>query len=87
MIAGMTSRKIAVSLPASQVAEAKAAVADGRAPSVSAYIARALSSQIEREGLRAYVDDLIAEYGAPDSDAYAWADVQLSRATGHPRAE
>jgi len=37
MMSGMTSTKIAVSLPSELVAQAKRAVADGRSPSVSAY--------------------------------------------------
>jgi Arc/MetJ-type ribon-helix-helix transcriptional regulator len=73
--------KIAVTLPEELVAEAKRAVDTGRATSVSAYVAAALAAQHERQGLRAYVDALIAEHGKPSKDDYAWADDQVRKAT------
>lgn len=72
--------KIAVSLPAEQVEAARRAVAEGRAPNVSAYIAGALA-RAEREGaLAELLDDLDRELGEPGLDAQAWADAQLRRA-------
>lgn len=79
MMGGMTTRKIAITLPAAQVDAARRAVAEGRARSVSAYIAAAVDAQTERQGLRAYVDELIAEHGRPSAEDYAWADQQLAR--------
>lgn len=73
----MTTRKIAITLPEEQVAEAKRAVTEGRARSVSAYVAEAIAARAERDGLRAYVDALIDEHGAPTPQDYAWADAQL----------
>jgi antitoxin ParD1/3/4 len=72
-------RKIAITLPEEQVAEAKRAVTAGQARSVSAYIAEAVAARAERQGLQAYVDALIAEHGTPTSEDYAWADAQLDR--------
>ncbi|HVA61463.1 MAG TPA: hypothetical protein VNG13_13145 [Mycobacteriales bacterium] len=83
----MTMAKIAVTLPEEQVEEAKRAVAEGRARSVSAYVAEALTSHGERLGLRAYVDALIAEHGKPSKQDYAWADEQLTRTKRRRRAE
>ncbi|MHB8452375.1 MAG: hypothetical protein ACYDAQ_18280 [Mycobacteriales bacterium] len=83
----MTMTKIAVSLPEEQVAAAKRAVAAGQARSVSAYVAEALASNSERQGLRAYVDSLIAEHGRPTAQDYAWADEQLPRTSRRRRAE
>lgn len=77
MMNSMTTRKIAITLPEEQVLEAKRAVTEGRARSVSAYIAEAVAARAKRHGLRAYVDALIAEHGKPTSDDYAWADAQL----------
>lgn len=77
-MSGVTTTKITVSLPADQVAEARRAVADGRASSVSAWVSKALSSQNERQGLRAYLKALIAEYGPPNKGDYRWADDQIS---------
>lgn len=76
----MTTRKVAITLPEEQVVEAKRAVAEGRARSVSAYVAAAIAARVEHDGLRAYVDALIAEHGKPSSEDYAWADAQLDSA-------
>jgi Arc/MetJ-type ribon-helix-helix transcriptional regulator len=65
MISGMTSTKIAVSLPAGLVEQAKRAVADGRSPSVSAYVARALKEQTKLDDLASLLDDMLAETGGP----------------------
>lgn len=80
MMSGMTTRKIAITLPEEQVVEAKRAVTEGRARSVSAYVAEAIAARAERHGLLAYVDALIAEHGEPTSEDYAWADAQLDSA-------
>lgn len=77
MLTGMTTRKIAITLPEEQVLEAKRAVTEGRARSVSAYVSDAVAARAERQGLQAYVDALIAEHGEPASEHYAWADAQL----------
>lgn len=64
--AGMTA-KIAVSLPDELVAEARAAVESGRVASVSAYVAEAMAEKSRRRTLAEVLDDLDAEFGAPDS--------------------
>jgi Arc/MetJ-type ribon-helix-helix transcriptional regulator len=70
MMFGMTVRsKIAVSLPSSLVEEAKAAVAQGRAPSVSAYVERALEERVKLDALGTWLDELLAETGGPLTDA------------------
>lgn len=65
MIAGMTSTKIAVSLPTELVAQAQRAVAEGRAASVSGYFARALEEQAKLDDLASLLDDMLAETGGP----------------------
>lgn len=65
MIAGMTSTKIAVSLPTELVAQAQRAVAEGRAASVSGYVARALEEQAKLDDLASLLDDMLAETGGP----------------------
>ena len=65
---GMTT-KIAVSLPDHLVEEARAAVAGGRAASVSAYVAEALAEKSRRRTLSDVLDEMDAELGAPDSTA------------------
>jgi antitoxin ParD1/3/4 len=65
MIVGMTRSKIAVSLPTQLVEQAQRAVADGRAPSVSAYVARALQEQAKLDDLASMLDEMLAETGGP----------------------
>jgi Arc/MetJ-type ribon-helix-helix transcriptional regulator len=76
---GMTVAKIAISLAQHQLAAAQDAVREGRAPSVSAYIGRAIERHLEAESLEALVRDLIAEHGAPTSKDRAWAKRVLKR--------
>jgi Arc/MetJ-type ribon-helix-helix transcriptional regulator len=65
MIAGMTTAKIAVSLPVRLVAQAKQAVAEGRASSVSAYVAEALEEQSKLDDLSSLLDEMLHETGGP----------------------
>jgi Arc/MetJ-type ribon-helix-helix transcriptional regulator len=73
---GMT-KKIAVSLPDELVAAANRAVTDGRAASVSAYVASALARQVREDDLAVLVADMRAEQGPPTAEDYAWADAVL----------
>ena len=65
MTVGMTSTKIAVSLPAELVEQAKRAVAEGRSASVSAYVARALEEQTKLDDLALLLDEMLADSGGP----------------------
>jgi Arc/MetJ-type ribon-helix-helix transcriptional regulator len=65
MIDGMTKTKIAVSLPAELVAQANEAVAEGRASSVSAYVAAALEEKAKLDDLASLLDEMLAETGGP----------------------
>ncbi len=69
----MTKTKIAVTLPPQHVRAAKKAVAEGRAVSVSAYVAQALARQAQEDGLIQLVAVMRAEDGPPTDDDYAWA--------------
>jgi len=80
MMSGMTSTKIAVSLPSELVAQAKRAVADGRSPSVSAYVARALEEQAKLDDLALLLEEMLAESGGPLTAAERKAaDLALGR--------
>ena len=73
-----TARKIAVSLRPELVEHANRAVAEGRAPSVSAYVADAIESVIRREALAEAIADYEAEFGeitASELEATAIAGV------------
>ncbi len=65
--------KIAISLPDEQVSAARRAVADGRAPSVSAYISQSLTERGDYEDLSALLADMQAEAGPPSDDDRRWA--------------
>ena len=73
MIEGMTRQKIAITLPEEQVAAARRAVAEGRSPSVSAYISQALARRDADEELAEAVAEIYAEGGQPTAADRAWA--------------
>jgi Arc/MetJ-type ribon-helix-helix transcriptional regulator len=74
--------KIAVSLPDELVEAARAAVRDGRAASVSAYVADALREKSGRYTLADVLDQLDAELGPPGPEADAWAKREADRVLG-----
>lgn len=82
--------KITVSLPQQQVEQVRGAVARGEAASVSGYIAAVLGEALARpdpeqdeNSLAELVAELIAEYGEPSAEAYAWADAALALSDPH----
>jgi len=69
MIIGMTRRdKIAVTLPRDLVAAARTAVADGRAASVSAYVAEAMRQRAQQDDLDAQLEAMLERSGGPMTD-------------------
>jgi Arc/MetJ-type ribon-helix-helix transcriptional regulator len=71
-----------VSLPDELVEAARAAVRDGRAASVSAYVADALREKSGRYTLADVLDRLDAELGPPGPEADAWAKREADRVLG-----
>lgn len=69
--------KIAISLPDDLVEIAKKAVAEGRAASVSAFVAEAMSDRQHADSLAALVADIVREDGDPSPEDYVWADRAL----------
>lgn len=65
MINGMTMTKIAVSLPAELVEQARRAVTEGRASSVSAYVANALEEKAKLDDLSSLLEEMLAATGGP----------------------
>jgi hypothetical protein len=65
MVRGMTTTKIAVSLPSGLVQRARHAVRSGRSPSVRAYIALAVQEKTTLEDLAALLREMLAETGGP----------------------
>jgi Arc/MetJ-type ribon-helix-helix transcriptional regulator len=73
MVTSMTRQKIAITLPEEQVAAARRAVAEGRSPSVSAYISQALARRDADEELAETVAEIYAETGEPTAADRMWA--------------
>ena len=65
MIIGMTKSKVAVSLPTALVAQARRAVKERRAASVSSYVAAALEEKSKLDDLAAMLDQMLEETGGP----------------------
>jgi Arc/MetJ-type ribon-helix-helix transcriptional regulator len=65
--------KIAVSLPDELVAAARQSVAEGRAASVSAFIAEALEGHGRYGDLAELLADMAAEAGSPTEQDRVWA--------------
>lgn len=64
--AGMTqAEKIAVSLPRGLAERARRAVRQGRAASVSAYVASALEEKMDLDELSSLLDEMLTESGGP----------------------
>lgn len=65
--------KLAISLPDELVAAARQAVSDGRATSVSAYIADSVTDRIRHDQLTEFLADMAAEAGPPGDADRQWA--------------
>ena len=78
------STRITVSLPDELVASAHAAVAAGRAASVSAYVASAMRELSERESVADVLADWRAESGPPGAEDEAWVAAALVKARPAP---
>ncbi len=69
---GMTT-KIAISLPDEVLATARQAVDEGRASSLSGYIASTLAERQDYEDLAALLAEMAAETGGPSNEDRRWA--------------
>ncbi|MGH8896057.1 MAG: toxin-antitoxin system antitoxin subunit [Egibacteraceae bacterium] len=75
-----TKSKVAVSLPPELVAQARRAVAEGRAPTVSAYVAAALEQKAKLDDLAELLSEMLAASGGPlTAEERAVADAILDR--------
>jgi Arc/MetJ-type ribon-helix-helix transcriptional regulator len=78
------SARITVSLPDDLVASAAAAVAAGRAPSVSAYVATAMREKAERESVATVLAEWRTEAGPLTAADETWVQDALARAQLEP---
>ncbi len=65
--------KIAVSLPDDLVAAARQAVLDGRAASVSAFVADAIEAHRRYEQLTVLLSEMAGDVGPPTEEDRSWA--------------
>jgi Arc/MetJ-type ribon-helix-helix transcriptional regulator len=77
----MTTTKVAVSIPAPVLAQAKKEVASGRAKSLSSFVSEAVDEKLRRDDLAAILDEMDAELGPPNRAAKAWAKSVLKRSS------
>jgi hypothetical protein len=63
-----------VSLPDELAEQARQAVGEGRAASVSGYIAGAMTQSARTRSITGLLADMRAEDGHPSEEDYAWAD-------------
>ena len=61
--------KIAISLPLRAAENARRAVKQGRATSVSAYVAAAIEEKAGRDDLASLLEEMLAETGGPPTPA------------------
>ena len=70
---GSRREKIAITLPAKVAAAVRDEVKAKHAPSVSAFITRAVEDKLETDRLQAVLDEMDAEYGALSEADREWA--------------
>lgn len=75
----MSKAKIAITLDLRTIAQVRAQVRSQRSPSVSAYIASAVSARLESESMAQLVRDIQREHGNPSREAKAWARAVLGK--------
>ncbi len=86
MITGMTSAKVAISLPKAVLARARAAVKRGEAASLSAYVSKAIQEKSNDDDLMRMFDEMLAETGGPPSPAERrWLDRVFDDGTSRKR--
>jgi len=65
--------RITVTVDEETLRAAEREVANGRARSLSAFVAEAIESQVKRESLKDVMADIRAEIGPPTEEETSWA--------------
>lgn len=79
MINGMTTQKIAVTVPERTLASARRAVKAGKAESLSAYVSRAIEQKTMLDDLDSLLEEMLKETGGSlTAREKTWADSMLS---------
>jgi hypothetical protein len=77
----MTAAKVAISIPARLLKEAKQQVRTGHAKSLSALVTEAVEDKVRRNELAEILTQMDAEFGKPSKAAQAWAKRVLKRSS------
>ncbi len=77
----MATKKITVTVPEELAAYIRRQVDAGAYESVSAFITRAAEGLRDFEPLDLLIASMIAETGEPDSDAHAWVEGAMTKAS------
>ena len=77
----MTTAKVAISIPAGVLKEAKQQVRSGHAKSLSALVTEAVADKVHRNELAEILNQMDAEFGKPSKAAQAWAKRVLKRSS------
>jgi hypothetical protein len=77
----MTAAKVAISIPARVLKEAKQQVRNGHAKSLSALVTEAVEDKVRRNELAEILNQMDAEFGEPSKAAQAWAKRVLKRSS------
>ncbi|HEY4121889.1 MAG TPA: hypothetical protein VGM56_28680 [Byssovorax sp.] len=77
----MSTSKVALSIPAEVLDEAKKEVAAGRAKSLSSFVSAAVEEKLRRDKLSALLDAMDAEHCKAGKEAKAWARKVLARSS------
>jgi hypothetical protein len=86
MITGMTSAKVAISLPKDVLARARAAVRRGEAPTLSAYVSKVIDEKTKEDDIMAMLDEMLEETGGPPTpEESRWARGVLGIGKRHPK--
>ena len=75
----MTTTKVALTISADALDQAKKEVAAGRAKSLSGFVSEAVEEKIRRDELSRLLDAMDSRHGPPTKAARAWAKKVLSR--------
>jgi len=76
----MATTKITVTVPEELATHIRREVEQGRYPSVSAFVTRAVESMRDFEPLDLLIASMIAETGQPDEGAQAWVEQAMEAA-------
>ena len=77
------TKKLTVTVPSDVLAAAARQVASGQAPSMSAYVTKALARQVAtdegEDSYQAFLDELDREFGPPSEEDFEWARTIIYR--------